>query len=284
MRSREFAQPHSAGVGSINSRSARSSKSRALVLCLCACLVSPACSPGPSSSDRDRAAKEEEAEAATLERNAEFLGGLLGRRHAASNALDALAAALPDRAWLTEVVFDPKGIQVRGNAPSNYALSDYISRLGESPSLADTILRGSSLRTVRGRESVEFLLQMSVRVQAVTPPGDSAAARLEELEKALSPPQDDAGMLRELQMLALEAGLQMTRFAPGVERAGEFTSELPVAIEVAGEPADLGRYLRGLAGLERLWVVERFSFKAVSPADPRSEVRASIAAAGHFAR
>jgi len=252
-----------------------------VLICLSVCLGMVACNSDPSSSGPSAS---REAEAATLERKAEFLGGLLGRRHAASQALDALAASLPDRAWLTEVVFDPKGIQVRGNAPSNYALSDYISRLGESPSLADTILRGSSAKTVRGRESVEFLLQTSVRFQAAAPAGASAAARLEELEKALSPRQDDAGMLRELQMLALDAGLQMTRFAPGIERVGEFTSELPVAIEVAGELSDLGRYLRGLADLERLWVVEKFSFKAVSADGPRSGVRASIAAAEHSAR
>lgn len=250
-------------------------------ICLSVCLGLAACDSGPSSSGPSAS---REAEAATLERKAEFLGGLLGRRHAASQALDALAASLPDRAWLTEAVYDPKGIQVRGNAPSNYSLSDYISRLAESPSLADTILRGSSLKTVRGRESVEFLLQTTARIPAAAPAGASAAARLEELEKAISPRQDDAGMLRELQMLALDAGLQMTRFAPGVERAGEFASELPVAIEVAGELADLGRYLRGLAGLERLWIVERFSFKAVAADDPRSGVRASIAARAYLAR
>ena len=91
-------------------------------------------------------------------------------------------------------------------------------------------------------------------------------------------------MLRELQMLALDAGLQMTRFAPGVEIPGEFTNELAVAIEVAGDRADLLRYLFGLAALTRLWVVEQFSLKAASTEDPRSEVRASILAKTHFSR
>ena len=91
-------------------------------------------------------------------------------------------------------------------------------------------------------------------------------------------------MLRELQRLALDAGLQMTKFAPGAEVPGEFTSALPVAIEVSGDMTELGRYLRGLAALPSLWVVEKFSFKAVSPDDQRSQVRASITAKTYLLR
>jgi Tfp pilus assembly protein PilO len=76
----------------------------------------------------------------------------------------------------------------------------------------------------------------------------------------------------------------MTKFVPGVEIPGEFTSELPVTVEVAGDRDGLGRYLRSLAGLPRLWLVERFSFKAASAEDPRSEVRASVAARAYSPR
>ncbi len=74
----------------------------------------------------------------------------------------------------------------------------------------------------------------------------------------------------------------MTKFVPGVAVEGEFTGELAATIEVAGDLADLGRYLRGLADLPRLWLVERFSFKAVSADDPRSDVRASLSARAYF--
>lgn len=253
----------------------------ALFVCLGASLVIAACNSGPSSSG---SAAPGEDEAAVLERKADVLSGLLGRRHAAAQALDELMSALPDRVWLTEVVYDAAGIQIKGNAPSNNLLADYLARLGESPSLVDVVLRGSSLKTVRGRERVEFFLQASVRGpgSGPTPPGDDPAVRLEELQKALPPIQDTAQVLRELQTLALESGLQMTRFVPGVEIAGEFTGELAATIEVAGDLAALGRYLRGLAGLSRLWLVERFSLKSLSPDDPRSDVRASVAARAHF--
>jgi Tfp pilus assembly protein PilO len=76
----------------------------------------------------------------------------------------------------------------------------------------------------------------------------------------------------------------MTKFVPGVEVAGEFAGELATTIEVAGSVSDLGRYLRGLAGLPGLWIVERFSLKAVDADDSRTDVRAAIAAKAHFAR
>jgi hypothetical protein len=254
----------------------------ALFACLGACLAFAACDSGPSSSGPASAANE----AAKLERKVEHLEGLLARRSSAAQAFDALTAALPDRVRLTEVVYDPSGLQIKGNAPTNNLLADYLARLSESPSLADVALRGSSLKTVRGRERVEFLLQAADRDTggSTATAAGSPAARLEALEKALPARQDPSEMLRELQRLALGSGLQMTKFVPGVEVAGEFTRELAAKIEVAGSIADLGRYLRGLADVPGLWTVERFSLKAVAADDPRSGVRASISARAYFAR
>jgi Tfp pilus assembly protein PilN len=255
----------------------------ALGLCLCVCALSLACPSGPSSSSADREAADREA--AALERKAEFIEGLLVRRSAAADVLDSLMSALPDRVRLTEALYSPERVEARGTAPTNYALSDYLSRLAGIRSLSGANLRGSSQRTARGGEWVEFLIDANPSASAAEPAGAGVApaARLAELEKALAPRQDDAAMLRELQILALDAGLQMTRFAPGLATMGEFASELPVTIEVAGDIGDLADYLRGLAGLVSLWVVERLSFKAVSADDPRAGVRASVAARAYFA-
>lgn len=256
----------------------------ALGLCLCACALSLACPSGPSSSSADREAADREA--AALERKAGFIEGLLVRRAAAADVLEGLMSALPDRVRLTEALYSRERVEVRGTAPTNYALSDFLSRLAGTRALAGANLRGSSQRTARGREWVEFLIDASPSTPAAAPAGTGAptASRLAELEKALAPRQDDAAMLRELQMLALDAGLQMTRFAPGLATEGEFASELSVTIEVLGDLGDLVDYIRGLAGLERLWVVERLSFKAVSADDPRAGVRASVAARAYLAR
>jgi Tfp pilus assembly protein PilO len=150
----------------------------------------------------------------------------------------------------------------------------------------DIALRSSAVRIVRGKELQEFSFGAVVRSgEAASAPSDQPlSARVEELEKALSARQDSSEMLRDLQRLALTVGLQMTKFAPGAEIPGEFASEWPVAIEVSGEPAELSRYLKGLAELPRLWVVDKFSFKAVSAEDPRSPVRASITAKTYLVR
>jgi hypothetical protein len=257
-----------------------------LGLCFCVCAVCLACPSGPSSSGASSSREAAESEAALLERKAGFIEGLLAQRPAAAEVLDGLMSALPDRVRLTEAFYAPGKVEIRGTAPTNYALSDYLSRLAGNRALAGANLRGSSQRTARGREWVEFLIDASVSAPAIEPAAAGAppAASLEELEKALSPRQDDAAMLRELQMLALDSGLQMTRFVPDLATEGEFASELHVTIDVAGGEDDLARFLRGLAGLERLWVVEKLSFKAVSAEDPRAGVRASVAARAYLAR
>lgn len=254
------------------------------IICAAVCLTLAACGSGPSSSGRASSAR---AEAATLERKIAHLEGLLARRSQAAGVLDALTAALPDRVWITEAAYDAGKGRVKGAAPSNDILADYIARLGESPSLANLTLGGSVLKTVKGRERVEFALN-AVAWEAIPDPAASAAAapaaRLEELEKALPSRQDSSATLREIQRLALDSGLQMTKFAPEAEVSGEFTTALPVALELSGSLNELGRFLPGLAGLPGLWVADRFSLKAAQPDDPRSPFRASIAARGYFKR
>jgi hypothetical protein len=253
------------------------------LICVGACLAFAACNSGPSSSTGSSSGKDE---AAILERKAEHIEGLLVRRSEASDVLDALISALPDRAWLTDVVYDAGKVQFKGRAASNNLLADYLSRLGESSSLANIALRSSAMKVVRGRELQEFALEAAVPDIGSTPtPTDAPLTeRLEKLEETLPSRQDTAGMLRELQRLAIDAGLQMTKFAPGAEAPGEFTSALPVTIEVSGDLAEFGRYLRGLAELADPWIVEKLSFKAVSADDQRSPVRASITAKAYLLR
>jgi hypothetical protein len=253
------------------------------LMSLGACLLLAACDSGPSSSG---SASSNRDAAAVLERKAEHIEGLMAQRSAASGVLNDLMSALPDRAWLTDVTYSPGKVQFKGRAPSNNLLADYLSRLGERPSLTNITLRTSSIKIVRGRESQEFTVEAEVADAGSpsAPAGVPLAARVEELEKALPSRQDTAGTLREIQRLARDSGLQMTKFAPGAEVPGEFTSALPVMIEVSGERNEIGRYLRSLAGSASLWVVDRFSFKAVSADDARAPVRASITAKMYLLR
>lgn len=256
-----------------------------LLILAAACLALAACNSGPSSSSSAGASSSGKDEAAILERKVEHIEGLLARRAQAGNVLDALMSALPDRVRLTEAAYDSGKVRVKGIAPSNNLVADYLSRLEGNPSLMNVALRTSAMKIVKGRESQEFALEALARDTGSAPAASdlSPAARLAELEKALSARQDNAEMLRDLQRLALEAGLQMSKLAPSAVTPGEFTSNWPVVIEVSGEPGELDRYLKGLADLPRLWVVDKFSFKAVSGEDPRSPVRASITARTYFA-
>ena len=246
-----------------------------IFIALAACKAGP---PSSGSSGKDQAA--------ILQSKIRAIELLLASRDQAADALDALLSNLPDRVWLSEAAYDAGKITVRGRAATNQLLADYIALLGGSPALINVSLGGSTMRIVRGRESQDFSLQaLAPEVSPEPAPAGAAhSARLEELEKMLPVRQDAADMLREIQRLVLDSGLQMTKFTPGAEAAGEFTSALPVTVEVAGDLDELDRLLYGLAGLSRLWVVDRFSLRAASPDDPRSTIRASIAARTFFVR
>jgi len=255
---------------------------KSVLICLGACVAFAACPSGPSSDPASSAA----GEAAALERKAAHIEGLQAWRPVAGRVLDALLSALPDRAWLTEISYDAGKVRIKGIASSNNLLADYIARLGDSPALTGLTLGASTMKTVRGRESWEFALAAA----AADPPSEAAstgvdpAAHLAELEKALPSRQDSAATLREIQRLVLDSGLQMTKFAPGAEVQGEFTVALPIAIELAGGRDEIAGFLRGLSALPGLWTASKFSLKAVSPDDPRSDARVSIAARAHFSR
>jgi hypothetical protein len=249
------------------------------LLCLGVCLVSAACPSGPSASGPDKAR--------ALERKIDFIDDLKSRRGLAARALEELSAALPDGIWLTEVVYDSGGIRLKGRAPSNTLLADYVSNLGASPSLTGVALQSSVQKQVRNREYEEFAIQALVKnaraVESSRPGADSGsgdvaalAGRLEELEKILPPRKETADLLREFQRAAGDSGLKITKFTPGTETPGESYDEWPVAIEVAGSRQGLIRFLKGLTDWPRLWLIKKSSLKTVSNDDADSPVRASL--------
>ena len=252
-------------------------KSAGPIACLCAALVLAACNSGPSAPGPDKAS--------ALVRKAEFLEELSGRRDLAARAWNEIAAAAPDRLWPTEIVYKDGEIEVKGSALSYDRLADFISRLEESSHLMDLDLRSSVQKTGRTGDYYEFTVAARVVAGGETgPSGASAAmeARLAELEKVLTARPAPADGLRELQRLAADSGLRMTKCVFGQEASGELTGELPVLVEVEGSRAGLGRYLGGLAGLPHFRFVKELRVKAVDPRDARSAVRASIAASAYF--
>lgn len=238
-------------------------KSAGPITCLCAALVLAACNPGPSDPGPDKDA--------VLKRRAEFLEGLSGRRDLPARAWNEIVAAAPDRLWPTEVVYKDGEVEVKGSALSYDRLADFISRLEESPLLSEVDLRTSVQKTGRTGDYYEFTV--AARVE------DGEGAELEKILTARPAPADG---LRELQRLAADSSLRMTKCVFGQEASGEFAAELPVAVEVEGSRAGLGRYLIGMAGLPHFRFVKELRVKAVDARDARSAVRASIAASAYF--
>jgi len=248
-----------------------------LLGCLSACLVLLACPSGPSSSGPDRASDQDQA--ATLKDKLDLFQDLLEQRHAAGRVWDELMTALPDRVWLTGIVYDSEGIEVKGRARTNNLLADYVSRLERQPGLTQVMLLSSVQKQARNIEFQEFALRA-----LADPPREEMVASLEELEKAMPARNETSDMLRQVQQLASDSRLNVTKFVPGNEIQKDFYSEWPVAIEVTGTRQAFGRFLGAMAELPRLWLVSKFSVKAVSDQDVDSPVRASITAITCFLR
>jgi len=247
------------------------------IACLCAALVLAACNSGPSAPGPDKASD--------LERKAEFLEDLAGWRNLAARAWSEINAAAPDRLWPTEAVYKDGEVKITGSALSYELLADFISRLEESSHLTDVDLRSSVQKKGRAGDHYEFTVAARAVGDGDAPPSRGSApseARLAELELALSARPAPADGLRELQRLAADSGLRMTKCVFGQEASGEFAGELPVAVEVEGSRAGLGRYLGGLSGLPHFRFVKEFRVKALDPRDARSAVRASVVASAYF--
>jgi hypothetical protein len=243
-----------------------------------ACLALAGCQSGPSSSASSRTAEEERALA--VERKIEFLEDALGRRGTAARLMDELAAALPERVWLTEVLYEAGEARIKGRAWSNTLLVDYLARLESSAALAEVMLQSSAQASGRDRDSREFALRVLARDIGgeTTGAGGTPETRLAALEKLLPGRDETSEFFRQFQRLASDAGLQMTKFAPAGSVPGEPYEEWAAAIEVMGGQAALRRFFSAMTGLPRLWVVEKFSFKTLAADDSRSPVRVSIEA------
>ncbi|MGA2532806.1 MAG: type 4a pilus biogenesis protein PilO [Candidatus Aminicenantales bacterium] len=258
-----------------------------ITFCLSACLISIACPSKPSAPGADKAT--------ALERKVNFINGLLGQRPLAARIVNELVAALPARVWLTEVVYDSEGIRIKGRSPSNDLIADYVSSLERSSSLTEVNLLSSVQKRARNYEYQEFALRALVKDGSGEKPSksghesgpdavDALTRRLGELEKAIPPGKETADILRQFQLAANDSGLKITKFAPGSEIPGEFTSEWPISIEATGSRQSLRRFFDGIVELPRLWLIKKFSFTAVSNEAADSPVRASITAQTYFLR
>lgn len=102
---------------------------------------------------------------------------LNAQRDLAPRLLDELSRRLPDWVWLTEVVYDAKGLSIKGRALSNNLIADYISGLEASPQVMNVNLVASTQKTLQGDQYLEFQLRAMIekKPEPVPPPGAAAA-------------------------------------------------------------------------------------------------------------
>jgi Tfp pilus assembly protein PilN len=123
----------------------------------------------------EEALKKQQAARESLDRKITLIENLNAQRDMAPRLMDELSRRLPDWVWLNEVVFDEKGIQIKGRALSNNLVADYISSLEASSQVMNVNLVSSTQRSVQGDQYLEFSLRAALEKKPEPPPPPEAA-------------------------------------------------------------------------------------------------------------
>jgi Tfp pilus assembly protein PilN len=94
-----------------------------------------------------------------LDKKISLIETLNAQRDMAPRLMDELSRRLPDWVWLSEIVFDEKGIQIKGRALSNNLIADYISSLESSAQIQSVNLVSSTQKTTQGDQYLDFSLR-----------------------------------------------------------------------------------------------------------------------------
>jgi Tfp pilus assembly protein PilN len=111
---------------------------------------------------------------ASLDQKITLIESLNAQRDLAPRLMDELSRRLPDWVWLTEVIFDAKGIQIKGRALSNNLIADYISGLEASPQVMNVNLVSSTQKTTQHDQYLEFSLRAVVEKKPEPVPAPAA--------------------------------------------------------------------------------------------------------------
>jgi Tfp pilus assembly protein PilN len=114
----------------------------------------------------------------SLDRKITLIESLNAQRDMAPRLMDELSRRLPEWVWLNEVVFDEKGIQIKGRALSNNLVADYISGLESSAQIMNVNLVSSTQKTTQGDQYLDFTLRavLEKKPEPVPPPAPAEPA------------------------------------------------------------------------------------------------------------
>jgi type IV pilus assembly protein PilN len=122
------------------------------------------------------ALKKQQAARESLDRKITLIESLNAQRDMAPRLMDELSRRLPDWVWLNEVVYDTKGLQIKGRALSNNLVADYIAGLEASPQIMNVNLVSSTQKTIQGDQYLEFTLRAVLEKKPEpVPPAETAA-------------------------------------------------------------------------------------------------------------
>jgi type IV pilus assembly protein PilN len=110
----------------------------------------------------------------SLDRKITLIESLNAQRDLAPRLMDEFSRRLPEWVWLTEIVYDAKGIGIKGRALSNNLIADYISNLESSPQIMNVNLVASTQKTVQGDQYLEFSLRATVEKKPEPVPAPAA--------------------------------------------------------------------------------------------------------------
>jgi len=120
----------------------------------------------------------------SLDQKITLIENLNAQRDLAPRLMDEFSRRLPEWVWLNEIVYDAKGISIKGRALSNNLIADYISNLEASPQIMSVNLVSSTQKSYQGDQYLEFTLRATVEKKpepvpaaAPTEPGPKPAAK-----------------------------------------------------------------------------------------------------------
>ncbi len=111
---------------------------------------------------------------ASLDQKITLIESLNAQRDLAPRLMDELSNRLPDWVWLTEVIYDAKGIQIKGRALSNNLVADYIAGLEASPQIMNVNLVSSTQKTTKGDQYLDFSLRAVIEKKPEPVPAPAA--------------------------------------------------------------------------------------------------------------
>ncbi len=110
----------------------------------------------------------------SLDRKITLIESLNAQRDLTPRLMDELSRRLPDWVWLSEIVYDEKGIQIKGRALSNNLVADYVTNLEASPQIMNVGVVVTAQKTTQGDQYQEFTLRAMIEKKPEPVPAAAA--------------------------------------------------------------------------------------------------------------